>query len=81
MAERGLIAAIQELLGPPPERLVTGSGDDAAVVRSRPFAVISVDTQADGVHFERSTHPPADIGHRAMAAALSDLAAMGARRR
>ena len=78
MAERGLIAAVQELLGPPPERLITGSGDDAAVVRSRPYAVVSVDTQADGVHFERSTHQPADIGHKAMAAALSDLAAMGA---
>ena len=79
MAERGLIAAIQELLGPAPERLVLGSGDDAAVVRAHPFQVVSVDTQADGVHFERSTHAPADIGHKAMAAALSDLAAMGAR--
>lgn len=78
MAERGLIAAIQELLGPPGDRVVVGSGDDAAVVRARPFAVTSVDTQAEGVHFERATHSPADIGHKAMAAALSDLAAMGA---
>ena len=30
------------------------------------------------MHFERATHAPADIGHRAMATALSDLAAMGA---
>ena len=51
------------------------------MVRSRPYAVVSVDTQAEGVHFERSTHQPADIGHKAMAAALSDLAAMGAARR
>ncbi len=78
MSERGLIAAIQERLGPGHDRVVIGSGDDAAVVRSRPVAVTSVDTQADGVHFERSTHTPADIGHKAMAAALSDLAAMGA---
>jgi thiamine-monophosphate kinase len=79
VAERGLIAAIQELLGPPPGRLVVGSGDDASVVSARPFAVVSVDTQAEGVHFDRATHEPADIGHKAMAAALSDLAAMGAR--
>lgn len=55
-------------------------GDDAAVVRARPYAVTSVDAMVDGVHF-RLDHPrvtPADVGHRALAAALSDLAAMGA---
>jgi len=31
------------------------------------------------VHFKLSTHSPADVGHKALAAALSDLAAMGAR--
>lgn len=77
MAELALIAAIQQLLGPVGSRVFTGPGDDAAVVRSRPVAVTSVDTAADGVHFRRATHSPADIGHKAMAAALSDLAAMG----
>src|ERR687888_482016 len=55
-------------------------GDDAAVVRARPYAVTSVDAMVDGVHF-RLDHPrvaPGDVGHRALAAALSDLAAMGA---
>jgi thiamine-monophosphate kinase len=55
-------------------------GDDAAVVRARPLQVTSVDAMVDGVHF-RLEHPrvtPADVGHRALAAALSDLAAMGA---
>jgi thiamine-monophosphate kinase len=33
----------------------------------------------EGVHFKLSTHSPADVGHKALAAALSDLAAMGAR--
>jgi thiamine-monophosphate kinase len=60
--------------------VVVGSGDDAAVVRARPLAVTSVDTMVDGVHFRRDltgmTH--ADIGHRALAGALSDIAAMGA---
>ncbi len=54
------------------------SGDDAAVVRARPFAVTSIDAVAEGVHFELSTHGPADVGWKALAAALSDLAAMGA---
>ena len=53
-------------------------GDDAAVVRSRPLAVTSIDSLADGVHFELSTHSPADVGWKALAQALSDLAAMGA---
>ena len=78
MAERGLIAAIQERLGPAGPDVLVGSGDDAAVVRPRGLQVISVDTQAEGVHFDRATHSADDIGHKAMAAALSDLAAMGA---
>jgi thiamine-monophosphate kinase len=57
---------------------VRGSGDDAAVVRARPFAVTSVDAMVEGVHFRLGQASPADVGHRALAAALSDLAAMGA---
>lgn len=78
MAELELIAAIQAALGAPGERMVRASGDDAAVVRARPFAVTSIDTVAEGVHFDLDTHSPADVGHKALATALSDLAAMGA---
>ena len=56
-----------------------GPGDDAAVVRSGPLCVTSVDAMVDGVHF-RLRHPgvtPEDVGWRALAGALSDLAAMG----
>jgi thiamine-monophosphate kinase len=80
MAERALIAAFEELLTNRSERVVRWVGDDAAVVRSRPFQVVSVDTMVDGVHF-RLDHPhvhPADAGWRALAGALSDIAAMGA---
>src|SRR4051795_3129112 len=80
MGELSLIVAFQELLAVRSDRVVRWSGDDAAVVRARPFAVTSVDAMVDGVHF-RLDHPrvsPADVGHRALAAALSDLAAMGA---
>jgi thiamine-monophosphate kinase len=80
LSELSLIAAFEELLRPRSERVVRWVGDDAAVVRARPYAVTSVDAMVDGVHF-RLDHPgvtPADAGHRALAAALSDLAAMGA---
>jgi thiamine-monophosphate kinase len=83
VGERSLIAAIEVLLGPGRARnprVVRWVGDDAAVVRARPLAVTSVDAMVDGVHF-RSELPGvsmADVGHRALAAALSDIAAMGA---
>jgi thiamine-monophosphate kinase len=48
------------------------------VVAARPIAVLSIDTVTDGVHFTLATHSPADVGHKALATALSDLAAMGA---
>ena len=78
--ELSLIAAFEHLLERRTDRLVRWLGDDAAVVRARPLAVTSVDTMVDGVHFDLE-HPrvsAGDAGHRALAAALSDLAAMGA---
>lgn len=78
MAELDLIAAIEATLSDRSGRLVRWTGDDAAVTRARPFAVTSIDTLVDGVHFERSTHSARDIGWKALATALSDLAAMGA---
>jgi len=78
MAELELIAAIQATLGAPAARVVRATGDDAAVVRARPLAVTSIDTVAAGVHFDLATSSPGDVGHKALATALSDLAAMGA---
>jgi thiamine-monophosphate kinase len=80
IGELSLIAAFEELLRPRSDRVVRWVGDDAAVVRARPFAVTSVDAMVDGVHFrlDQGGVGPADAGHRALAAALSDLAAMGA---
>src|SRR4051794_22451480 len=80
MGELALIAAFQELLTNRSERVVRWSGDDCAVVRARAVQAVSVDAMVDGVHF-RLDHPgvtAADAGHRALAGALSDLAAMGA---
>ena len=56
-----------------------GIGDDAAIldVRSDRKLVIAMDTIVEGIHFPANTSP-ADIGYRALAVNLSDLAAMGA---
>jgi len=60
--------------------VVRGAGDDAAVLRTRPFAVVSTDTIVQGTHFllREGWATPAEVGRRALAGALSDLAAMGA---
>jgi len=47
-------------------------------VRADGVSVTSIDTIVDGVHFRLDTHSPADVGHKALATALSDIAAMGA---
>jgi len=60
--------------------VVLGVGDDAAVldVAASDHLVAAVDTIVAGVHFPEDLDP-ADIGWRALAVNLSDLAAMGAR--
>jgi thiamine-monophosphate kinase len=58
-----------------------GVGDDCAVLDVPPGErlCVSTDTSVDGVHFRREWLTPTEIGYRATAAALSDLAAMAAR--
>jgi thiamine-monophosphate kinase len=80
MGELSLIAAIERALQERGGRVLRGPGDDAAVVRAGgAVAVTSIDAMVEGIHFKLDTHSPADVGHKALAAALSDLAAMGAR--
>lgn len=54
------------------------SGDDAAVTVPKGATATSVDSLVDGVHFRRDTAPLRSVGRKALAVALSDLAAMGA---
>jgi thiamine-monophosphate kinase len=77
--EGPLVRAIQSALATRGGRVVRGPGDDAAVVRADPYAVVSIDAMVEGVHFRLGPLSPADVGHRALAGALSDLAAMAAR--
>lgn len=63
---------------PPPE----GPGDDCAVLRpAQGRDCVTTDAVVEGVHFTREHFSLEDVGHKALAVNLSDLAAMGARPR
>lgn len=81
--ERALIARILSRLPASPDWVKVGAGDDAAVVdaeRNR-LEVLTTDTLVEGVHWDPRFCSPTDVGHKALAVNLSDLASMGARPR
>ena len=77
-SEFDLIAAINERMPAPGPRVRIPSGDDAAVVEPRAASAVTVDAIVDGVHFLLDSFGPEAVGRKALGAALSDLAAMGA---
>src|SRR6476661_3662110 len=79
VGEFGLIAELVALF-PQGEHVLVGPGDDAAVLRIRNgHVVVSTDLLVEGRHFRRDWVSAGDIGHRAAAANLSDINAMGGR--
>jgi len=78
MGEFELLARIRERLPAAGARIHLGSGDDAAISVPGGATATSVDALVDGVHFRRDRASLGQIGHKALATALSDLAAMGA---
>jgi thiamine-monophosphate kinase len=82
LGEFGLIARITERLAAagPDRRVVLGPGDDAAVLRlDDGDVVVTTDVLVDGVHFRRDWSTAYDVGRRAAAANLADVAAMAGR--
>lgn len=74
-----LIEAITQSV-PKPEFVSIGIGDDAAVLAtSGSDTVVCTDMFIEGKHFRTNWSDPEDIGHRAAAANLADIAAMGAK--
>ena len=64
---------------PPAETTLLGPGDDAAVVATPDGRVVaSIDLLVEGVHFRRDWSTANDVGHKAAARSLADIAAMGA---
>jgi thiamine-monophosphate kinase len=78
VGEFDLIAALRARLPEPGPLVLLGVGDDAAITAPEGVTATSVDAIVEGVHFRRDSTPLEAIGRRALAAALSDLAAMGA---
>ena len=80
VSEQSLLARLLARLPRPSPTVLVGPGDDAAVVAGsrNERLVVTTDAVVEGVHFSRAYSTPADIGHRALAVNLSDLAAMGA---
>src|SRR5277367_996983 len=63
----------------PVEGVVTGIGDDCAVLRIPPGheLLVTTDFTIENVHFRRDWHPPELVGRRCLTRGLSDIAAMG----
>lgn len=78
LGEFGLIGAITEGLTMPPA-VPVGPGDDCAVLAPRGRLVVSTDAMVEDVHFKKLWSGPGDVGRKAVAAAVADVEAMGAR--
>ncbi len=91
LPEKALIAQIRRIARPDRRKLadrsvrptrtaiLTGIGDDCAVLRLLPGheSLVTTDFSLEGIHFRRDWHPAESVGHRCLARGLSDIAAMG----
>lgn len=78
MDEFSLIEKIKEKLKSKNDRVLVGIGDDSAVlVPPKGNLITTTDCLVESVHFDLSFIQPEELGHRALAVNLSDIAAMG----
>jgi thiamine-monophosphate kinase len=77
LGEFGLIERLVARLGAPGEGVILGPGDDAAAVRAGATVLATADLLLEGRHFDFAFSTPADVGWKALATNVSDIAAMG----
>ena len=76
--EEQLLAAIRKVLSGDAPGVVVPVGDDAAVIEpGRHQGILTADMLVEGVHFRLETTSPHDLGYKAVAVNVSDVAAMG----
>ena len=79
LSEDELIAAIRRVLSGSGPEVIVGPGDDAAVLApGSGELVLTADALIEGVHFDLGFSSARDLGYKAIAVNVSDVAAMGA---
>lgn len=78
IGEFGLISRIAKRSGKADASVLTGIGDDAAVISTREYGamLVTTDSLVEDIHFRRY-HPPEALGWKALCVNISDIAAMG----
>jgi thiamine-monophosphate kinase len=78
LSELDLVRAIRKVLSGDAPGVVVAVGDDAAVIEpGRHQGVLTADMLVEGVHFDLGATLPHDLGYKAVAVNVSDVAAMG----
>ena len=79
LSEDSILACLAQYFPDSHPSLLVGRGDDCAIVRQQNAQCISTDLFLEDIHFRRSYFSPAEIGYKALAVNISDIAACGGR--
>src|SRR5688572_29459355 len=78
IGEHGLIKRIAQRFPTLSKKIVCGIGDDCAVIDGEEeYELLTIDSQIENIHFLFHDISPEDLGYKALAVNLSDIASMG----